>query len=180
MGAGPAASPGGGRACRVRPGLCLVAIGLGAMCVVLLLAVASRAGDRGVGAGRRWDRHRLRSAVGDNARSRRTGRGGPGDLGSSALRCTRSGHRHRGGGGHRGRRGPDRAPPWRRAGVRVRYRGRADRGRLCRAWLPVSTHPVDAGDRRTSGRICGDKNRDVGIMVNNRETDSLAAVLKQR
>ncbi len=91
---------------------------------------ASRAGDRGVGAGRRGDRHCLRSAVGDHARSRRTGRGGPGDLGSSALRCTRSGHRHRSGGGHRGRRCPDRAPPWRRAGVLVRYRGRADRGHL--------------------------------------------------
>ena len=114
----------------VRPGLCLVAIGLGANVRGAPAGGASRAGDRGLGVGRRGDRHCLRSAVGDHARSRGTGRGGPGDLGSSALRCTRSGHRHRGGGGHRGRRLPDRAPPWSRAGVRVRYRGRADRGHL--------------------------------------------------
>ena len=89
---------------------------------------ASRAGGRGLGAGRRGDRYCLRSADGDHARSRGSGRGGPGDFGSSALRCTRSGHRHRSGGGHRGRRLPDRAPPWSRAGVLVRYRGRSYRG----------------------------------------------------
>ena len=89
---------------------------------------ASRAGGRGLGVGRRGDRHCLRSAVGDHARSRGAGRGGPGDLGSSALRCARSGHRDRSGGGHRGLRFSDRAPPWSRAGVLVRHRGRSDRG----------------------------------------------------
>ena len=105
---------------------------------------ASRACDRGLGAGRRGDWHCLRSAIGDHARSRRTGRGGPGDFGSSALRCTRSGHRHRSGGGHRGRRLPDRAPPGRRAGVLVRYRGRADRG-----------HRRSAASRQYPSRRCG-------------------------
>ncbi len=119
---------------------------------------ASRAGDRGLGVGRRGDRHCLRSAVGDHARSRRSGRGGPGDFGSSALRCTRSGHRHRSGGGHRGRRFPDRAPPWSRAGVLVRYRGRSDRGHLRRAASRQHTSGR-CGRSRTSGRICGDKNR---------------------
>ena len=38
------------------------------------------------------------------------------------------GHRHRSGGGHRGRHFPNRARPWSRTGVLVRYRGRSHRG----------------------------------------------------
>jgi hypothetical protein len=48
-------------------------------------AGASRAGGHGLGDSRRGDRHRLRSAVGDHARSRRGRRGRPGNLGSAAL-----------------------------------------------------------------------------------------------
>jgi hypothetical protein len=90
---------------------------------------ASRAGGRGLGAGRRGDRHRLRPAVPDHARSRRRGRGGPGNLGSSALRRARSGPRYRGGRGDRGRRrSRDRARSWGRASVLVRHRGCSRRG----------------------------------------------------
>ena len=124
---------------------------------------ASRPGDRGLGAGRRGDRYRLRSAVGDHARSSRAGRGGPGDFGSSALRCTRPGHRDRSGGGHRGRRFPDRAPPRSRAGVLVRYRGRPYRGH--RRSAASRQHPSRRGGRsRTSWRICGDTTGDIRII----------------
>jgi hypothetical protein len=112
---------------------------------------ASRAGDRGLGVGWRGDRHRLRSAVGDHARARRSGRGGPGDFGPAAVRRPRSGHRHRSGGGHRGRHFPHRARPWGRAGVLVRYRGRAHRD-LRRSMASRSAHvPWITGG---SGRGC--------------------------
>ena len=90
---------------------------------------ASRVGGRGLGAGRRGDWHRLCPAVRDHARSRRRGRGGPGNLGSATLRRARSGPRYRGGGGDRGRRrSRDRARSRGRASVLVRHRGCSHRG----------------------------------------------------
>ena len=113
----------------VRPGECLVAVGLGVMCVVLLPSVPPALAIVAWAVAGGGDRHRLRPAVRDHARSRGAGRGGPGDLGSPALRRARSGRRHRSGGGDRGRRrSRDRARPRSRAGVLVRHRGCPHRG----------------------------------------------------
>src|SRR3984957_3234530 len=72
----------------VRPGECLVALGLGAVRSARVVGT-SRAGGRGLVVGGRRDRYCLCSAVGDHAPSRRSGRGRPGNFGSSALRRTR-------------------------------------------------------------------------------------------
>ena len=126
----------------VRPGLCLVAIGLGVMCVGRLLvvfpalAVAAWAlAGAGIGTA-------LRSADGDHARRwRRARRAGQRRRFNSAM--YRVGHRHRSGGSHRGRRFPDRAPPRSRTGVPVRHRGRFYGVIVGAGRLPVSSHPVD-------------------------------------
>ena len=112
---------------------------------------APRAGDRGLGSGGRGDGHRLRPAVRDHARSRRAGRGGPGNLGSPALRRARSGHRYRRGGGDRGRRrGRDRARSWSRAGVLVRHRGCSHRGHR-RSAASEPAHIRESAQRASAG-----------------------------